>query len=70
MDCVRANRATNPEKYRVIPILFIATIPEKYCYRTIATFIKHAMNMPPIAALQRHNPRRRRRRCRCRDLTP
>lgn len=38
----------------VVPLAFIASTPAKYCYRAIATFIKHVTNMPPTAALQRH----------------
>jgi hypothetical protein len=38
----------------VLPLAFIATTPAKYCYRAIATFIKHVTNMPPTASLQRH----------------
>jgi hypothetical protein len=108
MDCARAHRAANPEKYplsdavkklysayegiesrmkptmvhlqvydgtpeyhalfqlflpngifldHVIPMTFIATNPAKYCYRAIATFIKHLTNMPPTTALQKHKPR-------------
>lgn len=38
----------------VLPMMFIATTPAKYCYRAIATFIKHITNMPPTAALQKH----------------
>ncbi|KAN0137895.1 hypothetical protein V8E53_004379 [Lactarius tabidus] len=41
----------------VIPMTFIATNPAKYCYRAIATFIKHLTNMPPTTALQKHKPR-------------
>jgi hypothetical protein len=37
----------------VLPLAFIATTPAKYCYRAIATFIKHVTNMPPTASLQR-----------------
>jgi hypothetical protein len=40
----------------VLPMMFIATTPAKYCYRAIATFIKHVTNMPPTAALQKHKP--------------
>ena len=40
----------------VIPMMFIATNPAKYCYRAITTFIKHVTNMPPTAALQKHKP--------------
>lgn len=38
----------------MLPLAFIATTPAKYCYRAIATFIKHVTNMPPTASLQRH----------------
>ncbi|KAI0301668.1 hypothetical protein B0F90DRAFT_287335 [Multifurca ochricompacta] len=37
----------------VIPLMFIATTPAKYCYRAIATFMKHVTNMPPTIALQK-----------------
>ncbi|KAH8984794.1 Alpha/Beta hydrolase protein [Lactarius hatsudake] len=37
----------------VLPLMFIATTPAVYCYRAIATFIKHITNMPPTAALQK-----------------
>ncbi|KAF8258131.1 Alpha/Beta hydrolase protein [Lactarius quietus] len=40
----------------VIPMMFMATNPAKYCYRSIATFIKHVTNMPPTAKLQKHKP--------------
>lgn len=40
----------------VIPMMFIASTPAKYCYRAIATFIKHVTNMPPTTALQKHKP--------------
>ncbi len=40
----------------VIPLMFIATTPAKYCYRAIATFFKHVTNMPPTASLQKHRP--------------
>ena len=40
----------------VIPLMFIATTPAKYCYRAIATFIKHVTNMPPTTATQKHKP--------------
>jgi hypothetical protein len=38
----------------VLPLAFTATTPAKYCYRAIATFIKHVTNMPPTASLQQH----------------
>ena len=34
--------------------MFSATTPAKYCYRAVATFIKHVTNMPPTVTLQRH----------------
>ncbi|KAH9066003.1 Alpha/Beta hydrolase protein [Lactarius deliciosus] len=37
----------------VLPLMFIASTPAIYCYRAIATFIKHVTNMPPTAALQK-----------------
>ncbi|KAI0301666.1 hypothetical protein B0F90DRAFT_287161 [Multifurca ochricompacta] len=37
----------------VIPLMFGATTPAKYCYRAIATFMKHVTNMPPTIALQK-----------------
>ncbi|KAI9441920.1 alpha beta-hydrolase [Lactarius indigo] len=37
----------------VLPMMFIASTPAVYCYRAIATFIKHVTNMPPTAALQK-----------------
>ena len=37
----------------VVPLTFMATTPAKYCYRAIATFIKHVTNMPPTEKLQR-----------------
>ncbi|KAN0141559.1 alpha/beta-hydrolase [Lactarius tabidus] len=40
----------------VISMMFIATNPAKYCYRAIATFIKHVTDMPPTSALQKHKP--------------
>ncbi|KAH8985537.1 Alpha/Beta hydrolase protein [Lactarius akahatsu] len=40
----------------VIPLMFIASTPAVYCYRAIATFIKHVTNMPPTAALQKRKP--------------
>jgi len=38
----------------VLPLTFGVSTPANYCYRAIATFIKHITNMPPTAALQRH----------------
>jgi hypothetical protein len=38
----------------VLPLVFMTTTPAKYCYRAIATFIRHVTNMPPTAKLQRH----------------
>ncbi|KAH9165055.1 Alpha/Beta hydrolase protein [Lactarius sanguifluus] len=40
----------------VLPLMFIATTPAVYCYRAIATFIKHVTNMPPTTALQKRKP--------------
>ncbi|KAH9055379.1 hypothetical protein EDB87DRAFT_1333457 [Lactarius vividus] len=40
----------------VLPLMFIASTPAVYCYRAIATFIKHVTNMPPTAALQKYKP--------------
>ncbi|KAI0260170.1 hypothetical protein BC834DRAFT_561739 [Gloeopeniophorella convolvens] len=37
----------------VLPLMFSATTPAKYCYRAIATFIKHVTGLPPTAALQK-----------------
>ena len=37
-------------------MMFMVPNPTKYCYRAIATFIKHITNMPPTAALQKHKP--------------
>jgi hypothetical protein len=38
-----------------LPLVFMTTTPAKYCYRAIATFIKHVTNMPPTAKFQQHN---------------
>ncbi|KAI0253635.1 hypothetical protein BJV78DRAFT_1190869 [Lactifluus subvellereus] len=37
----------------VVPLTFMSTTPAKYCYRAIATFIKHVTNMPPTEKLRR-----------------
>jgi hypothetical protein len=38
----------------VVPLAFMGTTPAKFCYRAIATFIKHVTNMPTASKLQRH----------------
>jgi hypothetical protein len=32
----------------------MGTTPAKFCYRAIATFIKHVTNMPTVSELKRH----------------
>ncbi|KAI0079263.1 alpha/beta-hydrolase [Panus rudis PR-1116 ss-1] len=39
----------------VLPVLFSFTTPAKYCYRAIATFIKHVTGMLPSAKLVTEN---------------
>ena len=48
-----ASTSPTVDTAHVLPLAFIATTPAKYCYRAIATFIKHVTNMPPTASLQR-----------------
>jgi hypothetical protein len=48
------NAALAVDVAHVLPLVFMATTPAKYCYRAIATFIKHVTNMPPTAALQQY----------------
>lgn len=50
-----ASTSPTVDTAHVLPLAFIATTPAKYCYRAIATFIKHVTNMPPTASLQRHS---------------
>ena len=50
-----ASTSPTVDTAHVLPLAFIATTPAKYCYRAIATFIKHVTNMPPTASLQRHH---------------
>ena len=49
-----ASTSPTVDTAHVLLLAFIATTPAKYCYRAIATFIKHVTNMPPAASLQRH----------------
>ena len=51
---VRPHHPQTVDTAHVVPLAFIATTPAKYCYRAVATFIKHVTNMPPTASLHRH----------------
>lgn len=51
---VSASTSPTVDTAHVLPLAFIATTPAKYCYRAIATFIKHVTNLPPTASLQQH----------------